>query len=76
MTSQRKNWLEHCNQGFHPLCDNESYSNSPDKVQDIKNAKFVWGPELGCLKGKTTRQPLPRILNGQQLNTTTNYASV
>ena len=35
--------------------------NCPVTVQDIKNAEFVWGPELGCLKGKTTRQPSPKI---------------
>ena len=25
--------------------------NCPITAQDIKNAEFVWGPELGCLKG-------------------------
>ena len=35
--------------------------NCPITVQDIKNAEFVWGPELGCLKGKTTRQPSPKV---------------
>ena len=35
--------------------------NCPVIVQDIKNAEFVWGPELGCLKGKTARQTSPKI---------------
>ena len=35
--------------------------NCPITVHDINNADFVWGPELGCLKGKTTRQPSPQI---------------
>merc|ERR1712086_273571 len=35
--------------------------NCPITGHDIKNADFVWGPELGCLKGKTTRQPSPQI---------------
>ena len=34
--------------------------NCPIIVQDIKNAKFVWGPEVGYLKGNTSRQPPPR----------------
>ena len=35
--------------------------NCPIIVQDIQNAKFMWGPELGCLTGKTMRQLSPRI---------------
>jgi len=35
--------------------------NCPITVQDIKNAEFVWGPELGCLKGKTTRSVSPKV---------------
>ena len=35
--------------------------NCPITVQDIKNADFVWGPDLGSLKGKITRQPSPHI---------------
>ena len=30
--------------------------NCPVTVQDIKNAEFIWGPDLRCAKGKTTRQ--------------------
>ena len=33
--------------------------NCPITVQDITNADFLWGPDLGSLKGKTTRQPSP-----------------
>ena len=33
--------------------------NCPITVRDIKNANFVWGPDLGSLKGKTMRQPSP-----------------
>ena len=35
--------------------------NCPITVHDIKNAEFIWGPELGALKGKTTRQKSPQI---------------
>ena len=28
--------------------------NCPVTIQDIKNAEFLWGPDIGCLKGKTT----------------------
>jgi hypothetical protein len=32
--------------------------NCPITVQDIKNAEFIWGPNLGSLKGKTVwKQP-------------------
>jgi len=30
--------------------------NCPVSVQDIKNAEFIWGPDLGSLQGKTVRQ--------------------
>ena len=33
----------------------------PVTIQDIKNAEFVWGPDLGCVKGKTVRQTLPKV---------------
>ena len=33
----------------------------PVTVQDIKNAEFIWGPELGCLKGKTVRTHSPQV---------------
>merc|ERR1712086_528409 len=35
--------------------------NCPITVHDIKNAEFIWGPELGALKGTTTRQTSPQI---------------
>ena len=36
-------------------------TNYPVTIQDIKNAEFVWGPELGCLKGKTVRSQPPAV---------------
>ena len=27
--------------------------NCPVTIQDIKNAELIWGPDLGCVKGKT-----------------------
>ena len=35
--------------------------NCPITVQDIKNAEFIWGRELGCLKGKTVRTNSPQV---------------
>ena len=35
--------------------------NCPITINGIKNAEFIWGPDLGSLKGKTTRQPSPQI---------------
>ena len=35
--------------------------NCPITVNDIKNAKFIWGPDPGSLKGKTTIQLSPQI---------------
>ncbi len=35
--------------------------NCPITLHDTKNTKFVWGPDLGSLKGKTTRQKSPQI---------------
>ena len=35
--------------------------NCPITANDIKNAEFIWEPDLGSLKGKTTRQPSPQI---------------
>merc|ERR1712194_84399 len=34
--------------------------NCPITVHDIKYDEFIWGPELGALKGKTTRQKSPQ----------------
>src|SRR5210317_1419253 len=33
----------------------------PITVQDVKNAEFIWGPELGSLKGKTVRDGSPQV---------------
>ena len=35
--------------------------NCPVTVQDIKNAEFIWGPDLGSLKGKTARRQSPAV---------------
>ena len=35
--------------------------NCPVTIQDTKNAEFVWGPDLGCVKGKTVRQTSPKV---------------
>lgn len=38
--------------------DSNMIPNCPITTQDIQNAETIWGPELGCLKGKTVwRQP-------------------
>jgi len=33
----------------------------PITVQDIKNAEFIWGPDIGSLKGKTVRGSSPQV---------------
>ena len=35
--------------------------NCPITVQDIKTAEFIWGPDLGSLKGKTVRNKSPTV---------------
>ena len=35
--------------------------NCPITVQDIENAEFIWGPDLGSLKGKTVRGQSPAV---------------
>ena len=35
--------------------------NCPITVHDINNTEFLWGPDLGSVKGKTTRQLSPQI---------------
>ena len=40
--------------------DSNMIPNCPITSQDIRNAETIWGPDLGCLKGKTVwRQPKP-----------------
>ena len=42
--------------------------NCPVTIQDIKNAEFVWGPDLGCIKGKTVRcQPSAVRITGTDI---------
>ena len=35
--------------------------NCPITIQDINNAEFIWGPDLGCVKVKTVRQISPKV---------------
>ena len=35
--------------------------NYPVTIQDTKNVEFIWGPDLGCVKGKTVRQVSPTM---------------
>ena len=44
---------------------NKGIPNCPIMVQDIQNAEFIWGPDIGCLKGKTvwTQPPAVRVQN-------------
>ena len=42
--------------------------NCPVTIQDIKNAEFLWGPDIGCLKGKTTwQQPSAVHITGSDI---------
>ena len=42
-------------QYFIRYVNNKIIVNCPISSQDIKNAEFIWGPDLGSLKGKTVR---------------------
>ena len=42
-------------QDFICYVNNKITANCPISSQDIKNAEFIWGPDLGSLKGKTVR---------------------
>ena len=35
--------------------------NCPVVIQDIKNPEFIWGPDLGCVTGKTATQMSPTV---------------
>ena len=35
--------------------------NCPITIQDIKNAEFLWGPDIGCLKGKIPWKQLSAV---------------
>jgi hypothetical protein len=35
--------------------------NCPITAQDVRNAEFIWGPDLGSLKGKTVRWQSPAV---------------
>lgn len=41
---------------FIRIVQNQGIPNSPITVQDIRNAEFIWGPDLGSLKCKTVRR--------------------
>ena len=38
---------------------NNLIPNCPITAQDIKNAEYIWGPDLGSLKGKTVQRKSP-----------------
>ena len=42
-------------QYFIRYVNNKIIANCPISSQDIKNAEFIWGPDLGSLKGKKVR---------------------
>ena len=42
-------------QDFIRYVNNKIIANCPISPQDIKNAEFIWGPDLGSLKVKTVR---------------------
>ena len=41
------------NRDFIHYVENNLIPNCPVTTQDIRNAEFIWGPDLGSLKGKT-----------------------
>ena len=48
-------------QDFILYVNNKIIANCPISSQDIKNAEFIWGPDLGSLKGKTVRYTPPSV---------------
>jgi hypothetical protein len=42
------------------ICMNQ-IKNCPVTIIDVTNARKIWGPDIGALKGKTTRQTPPRV---------------
>ena len=50
--------------------------NCPVTIQDIKNAEFIRGPDLGCVKGKTVRKNVITSESGEHLNTCIHHAVI
>ena len=48
-----KDFIQYVSQNLIPNC--------PITVKDIHNAEFVWGPDIGSLKGKTVRKQSPQV---------------
>jgi hypothetical protein len=46
---------------FKQIIKNKGIPNCPITVQDINHAEFIWGPDLGSLKGKTVRRQPPSV---------------
>ena len=40
---------------FKLIIDAGMLKNNPVQIEDVNNAKDIFGPEIGCLKGKTTK---------------------
>ena len=50
--------------------------NCPITIQDIKNTEFIWGSDLGYVKGKTARQMSPKVETGKHKHTCIHHAAI
>ena len=46
---------------FIHIMKNNQIPNCPVTVRDIQNAEYIWGKELGSIKGKTVRRQAPAV---------------
>ena len=46
---------------FIHIVKNNQIPNCPVTVRDIQNAEYIWGKELGSIKGKTVRRQAPAV---------------